>query len=211
MFHIPDDLEQYISPTAVMQLQEYFAALQTWNQRINLIAKGDASEQWQRHIVNSCEMLPILPVDPCVIADMGSGAGLPGVVIAITTQHQVHLIEADQKKGAFIHHVKRLLNLANMHIHGSRIEQTILPPLDMVTARALAPLSKLIEFAEVLSSNTKQTMPASYLFMKGERVDEELGSARKQWTISECHRIQRQGSATTIIKIRGCQRVHIDT
>jgi 16S rRNA (guanine527-N7)-methyltransferase len=136
------------------RLDRYVAILGKWRKTINLISESTFAEVWTRHIADCAQLLALAPAAK-VWVDMGSGAGLPGLVIAIqladTTDARVHLIESDQRKCAFLREAARETQ-APAEIHNMRIEeaaQKIPLPVDAVTARALAPLPRLADFAKV--------------------------------------------------------------
>ena len=142
--------------------------LEKWQPRINLIANSTLLDIWHRHIFDSAQLAQHVPTDTKIILDVGSGAGFPGLVLAIMTGATVHLVESDQRKSIFLHTVSRELEL-NTVIHNKRIET--LPPLgaEIITARALASVEKLLTLLD-------SQLPAGpiCLFLKGAKVQEEL-------------------------------------
>lgn len=132
--------------------------------------------------------------------DLGSGAGFPGLVLAIAYGIQVDLIEQDQRKAAFLREAVRVTG-APATVHAVRIEEAELPAASLVTARALAPLGKLLEFAEGLL-----TPDGACLFLKGRGVEEELAEAQQDWRMQ----VQRYPSETdpagVILRITGLAR-----
>ena len=146
----------------------YLDLLSKWQPRINLVATSTLDSAWQRHILDSGQLAAYLPPAPKLILDVGSGAGFPGLVLAIMTDHRVELVESDQRKAVFLSTVIRELGL-DAAVHNCRIES--LPPLypDVITARALAALPKLLNLIE------KQLHKGcSCLFLKGASINEEL-------------------------------------
>ena len=146
----------------------YLDLLSKWQPRINLVADSTLDSAWQRHILDSGQLAGYLPPAPKLILDVGSGAGFPGLVLAIMTGYRVELVESDQRKAVFLSTVVRELGL-NAAVHNCRIES--LPPLypDVITARALAALPKLLDLLE------KQLYEGcSCLFLKGASINEEL-------------------------------------
>ncbi len=146
----------------------YLKLLEKWQRRINLVANSTLQDAWQRHILDSGQLAFHLPVNAKHVLDVGSGAGFPGLVLAIMTSMQVDLVESDQRKAIFLSTVIRELSL-NARVHNCRIENmTPLRP-DVITARALAPVPKLLNLIE------KQLHPDCIcLFLKGASVEEEL-------------------------------------
>ena len=150
------------------KLEIYVSLLEKWQQRINLISSKTLPFVWQRHILDCAQLTTHFPVRSGRIMDIGSGAGLPGLILAILTECEVHLVESDTKKVAFL---RTALAKVDVHatIHHARIEELPFLNIDIITARALAPLSKLIQLTKI------QEHPGlSYMFLKGKTVNEEL-------------------------------------
>jgi 16S rRNA (guanine527-N7)-methyltransferase len=143
-----------VSRETLERLDLFVALLDKWRKTINLISESTFAEVWTRHIADCAQLLALAPTAK-VWVDMGSGAGFPGLVIAIqlanTADARVHLVESDQRKCAFLREAARE-TCASAEIHNMRIEQAardIPLPVDAVTARALAPLPRLADFAKV--------------------------------------------------------------
>jgi 16S rRNA (guanine527-N7)-methyltransferase len=143
-----------VSRETLERLDHYVALLGKWRKTINLISESTFAEVWTRHIADSAQLLDLAPTAK-IWVDMGSGAGFPGLVIAIqlanTANALVHLVESDQRKCAFLREAARETRAA-AEIHNIRIEEAVrnIPlPVDAVTARALAPLPQLTDFAKV--------------------------------------------------------------
>jgi 16S rRNA (guanine527-N7)-methyltransferase len=172
-----------VSRETLVRLDRFVAALLTWQRRINLIAPASIGELWTRHVADSLQLLPLAPA-ACIWVDLGSGGGFPGLVIACalaeTPGAHVHLIESNGKKAAFLREAVRLTGAAAV-VHQGRIEQmmtTLDEPVDVVTARALAPLADLLALSEPLLKRGAQA-----LFPKGQDVEVELTKATKYWNI----------------------------
>jgi 16S rRNA (guanine527-N7)-methyltransferase len=143
-----------LSPETEARLAVYVDLLARWRKATNLVSEASFAEVWTRHIADSAQLLALAPHARRWV-DMGSGAGFPGMVIAIQLADvagaRVHCIESDRRKCAFLREVARAAG-APAEIHAARIESIdpqALAPVDAVTARALAPLPRLIEFAKV--------------------------------------------------------------
>jgi len=157
------------------RLHEYAALLARWTQRISLISRGDEAHVWERHVLDSLRLVPLIPPGTPRAIDLGSGAGLPGLVLALATGIPFDLVEADRRKAAFLLEAQRV-TAAPVQVHNARIEQVQLDPAPLVTARALAPLPVLLGLAAPLLA------PGGIcLFPKGVRVADELASARAAW------------------------------
>lgn len=182
------------------RLRLFQATLERWNARINLVSRGDVPHLWARHIADSLQLgaLPA-PLPPRGI-DLGAGGGFPGLVLAIAYGIEMHLIEEDQRKCAFLREAARLTE-APVHVHAVRIEAAALPPAPVVTARALAPLDRLLAYAE-----GKLAPGGECRFLKGAGVEAELAAAGVGWEMT----VERFPSATdpsgVILRLTGIRR-----
>lgn len=150
------------------KLDCYVQLLIKWQARINLISSKTLPEIWHRHILDSAQLVSYLPKTPSVILDMGSGAGLPGVILAILTRHRLHLVESDSRKIAFMRTALRETGTSAI-LHEQRMEAVPALRPDIITARALAPLSQLITLA-----SGQHHEKIEYLFLKGREAKQEL-------------------------------------
>jgi 16S rRNA (guanine527-N7)-methyltransferase len=177
-----------VSRETLDRLDRFVATLLTWQQRTNLIAPSTEPTIWTRHIADSLQLIPLAPEaqtsQPQTWVDLGSGGGFPGLVIACALADQpgarVHLIESNTKKAAFLREAARAAG-APAEVHAVRIEdfvENFSAPVDVVTARALAPLADLLAAAYPLLKTG-----AVGLFPKGQDVGSELTQAAKCWTI----------------------------
>jgi 16S rRNA (guanine527-N7)-methyltransferase len=182
-------------------LQAFASVLLRWNRTVNLIAAGDEPSLWQRHVADSLQLAPLIRPLPDRAIDLGSGAGFPGLVLALTTGIPFDLIEADQRKAVFLREAARITG-APVSVHPSRIETTDLPPAPLITARALAPLPKLLVLAAPLLAPG-----GTCLFLKGSNVEAELTAAAAQWHMQvQCFPSQTAPNAC-ILRISNLQRV----
>ncbi|MFZ3580699.1 16S rRNA (guanine(527)-N(7))-methyltransferase RsmG [Loktanella sp. DJP18] len=174
-------LEQLdVSRETIERLRTYHDLLLKWTSAINLISRSTVSDAWDRHIVDSAQLFKLLPPNATMLVDIGSGGGLPGLVLAIMALEQrprlqTILIESDQRKATFLRAVVRDLSL-NAEVRAVRIESVTDIACDVVTARALAPLPELLPFAKALMKPEGVA-----LFQKGKGAGEELTSARQKW------------------------------
>ncbi len=160
------------------RLVAYADLLVRWQARINLVGPDTVADLWRRHMLDSAQLFPRLPPGCRRVVDFGSGAGFPGLVLAVMGAPDVHLVESDTRKAAFLREAARV-SATQVTVHVGRIER--LPPLgaDVVTARALAPLAKLLELA------APHLAPGGRcLFLKGRGAEDELTAARKEWMIT---------------------------
>ena len=141
------------------------------------MAAGTLPDVWRRHMLDSAALFPLIPSAARTLVDLGSGAGFPGLVLAIMGVPEVHLIDSDARKCAFLTEAARHF-APGAKVHRGRIE-TILPiPADVVTARALAELDELLGYAK------RFLKPDGVcLFLKGSRAEDELTRARRRWTM----------------------------
>ena len=168
-----------IPAEAETRLRTYATLLLRWTQRINLISRNDQAHVWERHVLDSLRLIPFLPPGTDRAIDLGSGAGLPGLVLAIATGIRFDLVESDRRKAAFLTEAASVTQ-APVTIHCARIESLALPPAPVVTARALAPLPALIALAAPLVAPG-----GMMLFPKGAQIWPELEAARKAWTFEQ--------------------------
>ena len=163
-----------VSRETETKLQLYVRLLQKWQQRINLVSSKTLPYIWQRHILDCAQLTAHLPTRSSRIMDIGAGVGLPGMILAFLTGYEVHLVESDAKKVAFLRTVLAETDV-KATIHHTRIEDLPHLNIDVITARALAPLSKLVQLTQ-----TQDHPGLSYLFLKGKRVNQEL----TEWSTS---------------------------
>lgn len=157
-----------VSRETVGRLTDYLELLQQWQKAINLVGASTLADPWRRHILDSAQLFRHLPSDCGTLADLGSGAGLPGLVLAAMGVAEVHLVESDRRKAQFLREASRRMGLAHVTVHPVRIE-TLSLSVDVVTARALAPLVDLLPLARPLLK------PGGRLvLLKGRGVDAEL-------------------------------------
>ena len=157
------------------RLREYEALLLKWNPIINLVSRGSLNDAWERHFMDSLQLVRLLPATTAAGVDMGSGAGFPGLVVAIASGIHFSLIEADRRKAAFLNTVIAATG-APARVYAQRIEQVAIGPADILTARALAPLTRLLSMgARLLKPDGKG------LFLKGNQAAGEIAAASASW------------------------------
>ncbi|WP_241503247.1 16S rRNA (guanine(527)-N(7))-methyltransferase RsmG [Komagataeibacter melaceti] len=183
------------------RLERYAGILQRWNQRINLVSPHDLPHLWSRHIADSLQLADQIPAGGVTLVDMGSGGGFPGLVIACATDAHVTLIESDQRKAAFLREAARVAG-ARVTVCAQRLEVARVPPAQVVTARALAPLSRLLEWG------TRFLQPDGFcLFLKGRNAEEELTTARADWHMATTRIPSRTNTDGVILKLSDIRRV----
>ncbi len=167
-----------VSRETLSRLEAYAALLTRWSERINLVGRDTIADLWRRHMLDAAQLRPLVPDHARSLIDLGSGAGFPGLVLAILGVPGVELVEADSRKAAFLREAARVAEVG-VTIRPCRIAAVPPHPVDVVSARALAPLDRLLGLAQpFLGPDTV------CLFPKGERAEQELTAARKSWTMS---------------------------
>jgi 16S rRNA (guanine527-N7)-methyltransferase len=164
-----------VSRETLTRLESYVALLTAWNRRINLVGPSTIGDVWRRHILDSAQLFPLIPATARRLVDLGSGAGLPGLILAIMGVPEVHLVESDQRKVAFMREAARVTG-AKIVLHPQRAEKLPGFAADVITARALATVSVLLDLASHFTSTH-----SILLFLKGQAVQDELTQARKAW------------------------------
>lgn len=195
-----------VSRETMERLKTYESLLRKWNPAINLVAKSTVDDLWARHFEDSAQIYDLAPESAGKWADLGSGGGFPGLVAAILAAGDGRttaftLVESDLRKAAFLSTVARETGL-QVRVMPDRAE--VLPPLgaDVVSARALAPLEKLISFA------ARHLGPAgTALFAKGANHAAELAKALESWRFSYQAVASRTEPDAVIYKIEGISRV----
>jgi 16S rRNA (guanine527-N7)-methyltransferase len=156
-------------------LRTFAALVEKWSPKINLISKSDLPHIWERHVQDSLRLLPFIPPGTERAIDLGSGAGFPGLILCIATGIPFDLVESDSRRCAFLMEAARQ-TAAPAKIHNTRIEGAKLSPAPLITARALAPLDKLLALA------APHLAPGGIcLFPKGRTAADELTLAAPLW------------------------------
>ncbi len=164
-----------VSRETLDRLVAYVELLTRWNRRINLVGRDTIGDIWRRHILDSAQLYPLIPPKARILVDLGSGAGLPGLVLSILGVPEVHLIESDGRKAVFLQEAVRVTGAAAI-VHAMRIDRVKPFIADVVTARALAPVAQLLEISKPFLG------PHSIcLFLKGANVEQELTGIDKAW------------------------------
>jgi 16S rRNA (guanine527-N7)-methyltransferase len=193
-----------VSHETRQRFEAYAALLEKWSRAINLVGRGTLPDLWRRHMLDSAQLagyLPPAPADrPRRILDLGSGAGFPGLVLALLDAGELHLVESDGRKATFLREVLRATDTAAT-VHAKRIEE--LPDLqaDLVTARALAPLDRLLALAA-----PRLGPDGGLLLLKGRGAESELTVARKAWNMSVERWPSRSDRQGTVLRIEGLGR-----
>jgi len=165
-----------VSRETQTRLERLVALLRKWNDRVNLVSRASLDDVWRRHILDSGQLLRLGPARGPWL-DLGSGAGFPGLVLAAMGAPDVQLVESDGRKCVFLREAARETGLA-VTVHDQRIERLAPMSAPVITARALAPLPRLLPLAQ-----RHFAADTTCLFLKGQDVEGELTEAAKSWTM----------------------------
>ena len=190
-----------VSRETLNRLAAYEATLRKWQPKINLVGPSTLPDAWRRHFLDSAQLFPLIPETARVLVDLGSGAGFPGLVLAIMGVPDVHLIESDSRKCAFLREAARVAD-ARVTVHNKRIEAAPAIAADVVTARALAPMNDLLGWAYPFIGNRGVA-----IFPKGQNVAEELTDTTKYWMMRTERFDSRTDPTGTILRVSGIDRV----
>jgi 16S rRNA (guanine527-N7)-methyltransferase len=177
-----------VSRETLAALEAYAGLLRKWQKAINLISGATLDDVWKRHFLDSAQLVPLLPEGEGHITDLGSGAGFPGLVLALVTGRPTNLVESDQRKAAFLGEVARATGCAGrVQVHAARIEALKPWAAPVISARALADLGQLLDWASPLV-----TADTVCVFPKGAKAEDELTAALRVWKMN----IERRRSVT---------------
>lgn len=194
-----------VSRESRLRLETYVRLLLKWQRAVNLIGPSTVATVWSRHVGDALQLLPLLPRNCQSIADLGSGAGVPGLILAAATELDAHLYESNTKKCAFLREVIRKTS-THATVHCMRLEEIessgAVPPVQCVVSRALAPLPLLLDLAEPFLRHG-----AVGLFHKGRDVDLELTRATKYWKFYSIQHRSACDSDGVILEVREVCRV----
>ena len=183
-----------VSRETIEKLEIYISLLQQWNKKINLVSQQGMEQVWKRHVYDSFQLIRYLDSSVKSIADLGSGGGFPGLILALSTDIPVILIESDMRKTIFLREVLRQTK-TQATVLCQRIE-------NVVTARALTSLTQLLEFSKnILNKN------GYCLFLKGRSVNLEIEEAQKNWKINYKTFSSQTNADGVIVKINQFERV----
>ena len=191
-----------VSRETLSRLTKFVDLLLKWQRSINLIGPGTVDDVWRRHVLDCGQLVRFLPDRRARVLDIGTGAGLPGMVLSILGAPHVQLIESDAKKCVFLREAARITETP-VKIIEARAESALCEPADVVTARAVAPLMRLLGLTErYIKTNT------ICFFFKGKDFKNELTHIKNNWSMQlETHPslTQRDG---VILQLESVTRVH---
>jgi 16S rRNA (guanine527-N7)-methyltransferase len=190
-----------VSRETLIRLETYVALLIKWQKAVNLVGPSTLKDVWRRHILDSLQLMPYSPRETISALDFGSGAGLPGLVLAIAGVKGMKLVESDARKAAFLREAARVTETEAEVFHG-RIEALPVMKADLVTARALTSVAGLLGY----------TWPylkpgGRCLFLKGKGVDDELKEAESLWEMRVTKYPSRTAPDGVILQLEGIRHV----
>jgi 16S rRNA (guanine527-N7)-methyltransferase len=189
-----------VSRETLARLKSFAGLLEDWNARHNLVSARSLEDVWRRHMLDSAQLAAFIPATARSLIDLGSGAGFPGIVLATMLRERegfrTVLYESTAKKCAFLTEVAARLSL-NVEVCNARMETAAREPFDVITARACAPLDKLLGYAQHFAAPNSVC-----LFLKGQNVEAELTQARKSWRIKALRHPSRSDPSGTILEVR---------
>ena len=193
-----------VSRETLARLETYADLLTDWNTRHNLVAKSTLPDLWHRHIWDSAQLAALLPAEARTLADLGSGAGFPGLVLAaLRPDLSVTLHEATTKKCAFLQAAADRMGL-KVAIENARMEDLPRQAFDVVTARAVAPLPLLLQYAHNFLG-----FGGVCLFLKGQNVEAELTEATKYWNMKTSQTSSLTDPSGAIVTVRELGPRHV--
>jgi 16S rRNA (guanine527-N7)-methyltransferase len=188
-----------VSRETLARLDAYAGLLRRWSGRINLVAASTLADLWRRHFLDSAQLFPLIPPGAHSLIDLGSGAGFPGLVLAVMGAPGVELVESDARKCAFLREAARVA-AAPVTIRNSRIEAVPTREAAVVTARGCAPLDQLLVLSQRFIGHDTVC-----LFPKGEQAGQEIAVAQQAWEFdvaSHQSRTDRRGAILCLSRVR---------
>ena len=173
-----------VSHETYLKMEKYCQSLLDWQSRMNLVSNSSLEDIWNRHFEDSAQLFNLVPLTAKNLLDIGSGAGFPGMVLAIIAEEKtpylkVTLTESITKKTLFLNHVKNLVSLNNTNILNERVEKIKNKKFSVITARAVTALTDLLEYSFPLLDKN-----GICIFPKGKNYKKEIEQAQKQWDFS---------------------------
>lgn len=194
-----------VSRETLARLKAYIGLLAEWNARHNLVSKNSLEHVWERHVWDSAQLLRFVPESADSLVDLGSGAGFPGLVLAVMLRarpgFKTVLYESIAKKCRFLEAAAARMQIA-VEVRNARMEEARPEPFDLVTARACAPLTRLLGYARPF-----QGLRTTNLFLKGQNVEAELTEARTSWKLNAVRHESLTDPSGAILEIRDIEHV----
>ena len=209
--NIQEELQKYdISAPTAAKLHRMVALLNEWNEKMNLVSRNSMAEVWQRHVFDSAQLIDFLPPSLTHLVDIGSGAGFPGLVLAILleqTNPQAHitLVESITKKTVYLNDMTQQLELKNVQVINDRVENLprigVFKTVDVITARAVAALDVLCGYAAKIGQKNTQL-----LLLKGKTYAAEDAAARQHWQYNLQVTPNRYGADGVILQLTNLRK-----
>lgn len=199
-----------VSPETSERLDALCAALIKWNRSVNLVGKSTLDFLWKRHVLDSAQVFDAAESGEGLWADFGTGGGFPGLVVAILAAERnagfrVACVESDARKAGFLRSTAGSLGL-NMDVIARRIENVAPLGASVISARALAPLTKLLEYAE-----RHMSLDGECVFLKGRNWRKEIEDAALGWTFEHVQIPSATAPDSVVLKLGGIKRVRSTT
>jgi 16S rRNA (guanine527-N7)-methyltransferase len=190
----------HVSRETYEALKAFGELVEKWNRAINLVSKSTVEDLWSRHIIDSAQLFPLIEPGVRHWVDVGSGGGFPGIVVAVLAKGlspdlRFTLVEVDQRKAAFLREACRKLGLEAV-VLSERIEDIAPLGADVLSARALAPLSGLMKIADL-----HMAPGGTGLFLKGGQYEAEIEAARMDWTFDITAIPSVTGSESAVLQV----------
>lgn len=201
------ELQKYnVSRETISNFSAFINILSEWNSKINLVSKNSLIDVWQRHVLDSLQLINYIPSDAANIVDIGSGGGFPAIVLAIALKEKnpaakITMVESITKKTLYLNDVCSRLQLNNARVVNDRVENLHLQNVDIITARAVAPLNVLCGYAQKIGGKNTEL-----LLLKGKSFAEEQREAMQNWNF-ECQTFANHYSEDgVVVKINNLRK-----
>jgi len=176
-----------VSRETAARMEAYAELLERWQRRINLVSSASLADRWRRHFLDAAQLAPLIPGRPRRIADIGSGAGFPGLVLALLGVGPVELIESDGRKCAFLSEAVRITGAQARVVHGRAEAVRLEAPAEVVVARGFGPVERILTAAAPIAGHD-----TIYLLPRGRNASERLTDSAKNTKM----RLERFASIT---------------
>jgi 16S rRNA (guanine527-N7)-methyltransferase len=197
--------ESNVSRETLDKLVEYSELLMKWQKAKNLVSNSTLDDMWLRHFYDSAQIYnhleKVLATMPRTLLDIGSGAGFPGLVLGAMGVNKVHMVESNGKKCSFMSQVARMIGV-DATIHNERIEKITSFDVDLITSRACAKVSQLLDWSEPFLKNPKIEL----WLLKGQTAEEELTEAQTYWTMKSSSFESKTEKGASIIRLWDIKR-----
>jgi len=198
-----DEIKKFsaLTATQIKNLEDFVLLLLAENDNFNFIGKSTVENIWERHILDSAQLLSFIPNQNVKFADFGSGAGFPGIVLSILGLKEIHLIEKSFRKSEFLRRAK-LFSPNRVFVHQSKLEELPKIEFDCVLSRALAPLEQLLSYSQSFLKKDGYC-----LFLKGKNLEKEIDLAKKNFRFEYSLHSSLTSQDSNIIKISNISKL----